>query len=123
MRQPSGRITYQMMTNEITPLEPGNFFSGIWLGEGELIPHPLIAWLVPKERIHLQSHTICLTDKSWIVEKTFEFSSGRFIERKMFVEIVSADRLHVTADDMPSGANISLHERGFRFTPYYILGD
>jgi hypothetical protein len=38
----------------------------------------------------------------------------------MFVEIVGSDRLHVTADDMPLGADIILHEKRFRFTPYYI---
>ncbi len=38
----------------------------------------------------------------------------------MFVEIVGPDRLHVTADDMPMGADIILRDNGFRFTPYYI---
>ncbi len=41
----------------------------------------------------------------------------------MLVEIVAPDRLHATADDMPLGADIILHERGFRFTPYDVLGE
>lgn len=39
----------------------------------------------------------------------------------MFAELISPDRIHLTADDMPLGADILLHEKGFRFTPYYAL--
>lgn len=112
-----------MTKSNVTPLEPRKFFSGVWRGEGELIPSPLIAWLIPKEKISLQSRAVWLTDTIWKVEESFEFSSGRVIERKMFAEIVAPNRLHVTADDMPLGADIILHEKGFRFTPYYILGE
>ena len=51
-----------------------------------------------------------------------EFSSGWIYERKMFAELVAPDRIHVTADDMPLGADIHLHEHGFRFTPYRAWG-
>ena len=40
----------------------------------------------------------------------------------MFAELVGPDRVHITADDMPLGADITLHERGFKFTPYHTLG-
>ncbi len=111
------------MAEEITPLKPRKFFSGIWRGEGELIPSRLNAWLVPKEQIRLQSRPIWLSDTIWKVEESFEFSSGKVIERKMFAELVAFDRVHITADDMPLGADIVLHDKGFSFTPYYILGD
>lgn len=62
-----------------------------------------------------------LSETVWIVKDRFEFSSDRVVERKMFVELIAPDRIHVTADDMPLGADILLHERGFRFTPYYAL--
>ncbi|HWX20699.1 MAG TPA: hypothetical protein VN578_12440 [Candidatus Binatia bacterium] len=51
-----------------------------------------------------------------------EFSSGWLYERKMFAELVAPDRIHVTADDMPLGADIFLYEQGFRFTPYHAWG-
>jgi hypothetical protein len=41
----------------------------------------------------------------------------------MFAELIAPDRVHITADDIPLGADILLHEKGFSFTPYYILGD
>lgn len=111
------------MTEGITPLEPRKFFSGIWRGEGELIPSRLNSWLVPKEQIRLQSRPIWLSDTIWKVEESFEFSSGKVVGRKMFAELTASDRVHITADDMPLGADIILHEKGFSFTPYYILGD
>jgi len=105
----------------VTPLQPKEFFKGVWQGEGELILHPLVRWGVPKERIRLLGRTVGLSDTVWMVKERFEFSSGNVIPRTMFVEIVAPNRLHVTADDMPLGADIILHENGFRFTPYYIL--
>jgi hypothetical protein len=103
-----------------TPLQPKEFFAGVWRGEGELSPHPLLRWVVRKERIHFEGRTILLSERAWMVRERFEFSSGDVIAREMIVEMVGPDRLHVTADDMPLGADIFLHEKGFRFIPYYI---
>jgi hypothetical protein len=109
-----------MEHKQVTPLQPKEFFTGTWKGEGELSPHPLLRWLIPIEQIRFSSEPIWLSDTLWMVKERFEFSSGEEIARKMFVEIVSTERLHVTADDMPLGADIILHEKGFRFTPYYV---
>ena len=109
-----------MADKNLTPLQPKEFFTGIWRGEGELSPHPLLRWMIPKEQIHFSSQPVWLSDTVWVVKEHFEFSSGNVLARTMFVEIVGLDRLHVTADDMPLGADIILHEKGFRFTPYYI---
>jgi len=103
----------------VKPLQPKEFFAGTWKGEGELSPHPLLRWLMPPEQVRFSSRPIWLSDTVWVVRERFEFSSGDVIARTMFVEIVGLDRLHVTADDMPLGADIILHEKGFRFTPYY----
>jgi hypothetical protein len=109
-----------MAEKKVTPLQPKEFFTGKWKGEGELSPHPLLRWLMPKEQIRFLSQAIWLSDTIWMVKERFEFSSRNVISRTMFVEIVGPDRLHVTADDIPLGADIILHEKGFRFTPYYI---
>jgi hypothetical protein len=58
----------------------------------------------------------------WPVKDRMEFASGRLLERRMFAALVASDRIHITADDMPQGADILLQAGGFRFTPYYILG-
>ena len=104
-----------------TPLQPKEFFRGDWKGQGRLIAHPLLRWLVPEERINLSSEACWLSETTWIVKDHFEFSSGRIIDRKMFAELIAPDRVHVTADDMPLGADIFLYEDGFRFTPYLAL--
>ena len=106
----------------VTPLQPREFFRGLWTGDGELVPHPLLRWLVPRQPFHFTSETAWLSETTWVVRDRMEFASGRLIERRMFAELVAPDRIHVTADDMPLGADILLHAGGFRFTPYYILG-
>ena len=80
----------------------------------------MLRWFKPKEHIRFSSQPVWLSDTVWVVRERFEYSSGDVIARTMFVEIVGPDRLHVTADDMPLGADIILHEKGFRFTPYFI---
>ena len=39
----------------------------------------------------------------------------------MFAELIENDRVHLTADDMPLGADILLHENSFAFTPFAVL--
>ena len=112
-----------MTADTITPLEPRKFFSGIWRGEGELVPSRLHSLFISREKIRFQSRPVWLSETIWKVEESFEFSSGKSIARKMFAELVAPDKIHITADDMPQGANITLHEKGFTFAPYYILGD
>jgi hypothetical protein len=105
----------------VTPLQPRQFFTGVWRGEGELVPHPLLRWLVPRERFRFSSETVWFSETVWLVKDRFEFASDRVLERKMFAELLAPNRVHVTADDMPLGADILLCETGFRFTPYYAL--
>ena len=105
----------------VTPLEPKAFFRGTWTGTGELLTHPLVRWFAPRERLTMTSEAVWLSETVWLVNDRFEFSSGRVITRKMFAELVAPDRIHVTADDMPLGADILLSETGFRFTPYDVL--
>jgi hypothetical protein len=110
-----------MASEKITPLEPRAFFTGIWKGNGELCPHRFLRWLFPKEQFSFLSKPTWLSENFWIVSEQLKFKSGDTIDRKMFVEITGPGRLHASADDMPLGADITLRENGFYFTPYYIL--
>ena len=105
------------------PLHVREFFSGVWKGYGELVPNWWIRWFCPRENIQFSSEAVWLTDTIWVVNDRFEFSSGRVLERKMFSELIEPDRIHVTADDMPFGADICLTENGFTFTPYRLLAE
>lgn len=62
-----------------------------------------------------------LSDRIWIVDEDYEFGTGESLQRRMFVEQVSPTMLHVTADDMPLGADVHLDAEGFRFSPYQVL--
>jgi hypothetical protein len=106
---------------EPTPLQPRQFFRGTWTGDGELVTHILLRWFAPNEHLHMTSKAHWLSDTEWLVTDHFEFSSGKVIDRKMLSELIAPDRVHVTADDMPMGADILLSESGFHFTPYPIV--
>ena len=112
-----------MTAERITPLEPRKFFSGIWRGTGEMLPSRLNGWFLRREEVRFESRPLWLSEVTWKVEESFEFSSGKIIERRMFAELVTFNSVRITAEDMPQGAEIILHEHGFSFTPYYILGD
>ena len=119
--RPSGTSAISSHSDQlVTPLQPRKFFTGVWSGNGELIPSRLVRWVVPIEHIEFVSRPVWLSETVWMVQETFRFSSGSEMARRMFVEIVEPNRLHVTADDMPLGADIILSEQGFRFTPYYV---
>lgn len=105
-----------------TPLQPRSFFSGFWEGPGEITPHPLLRWLVPRQPFFFASKADWLSDTVWRVSDRFEFASGEILSRKMYCELLAPDRVHATADDLPLGADILLSETGFRFTPYWVLG-
>ena len=103
-----------------TPLRPREFFDGIWSGEGTIRPHFLLRWFLPIDRFSFTSRAIWLSDTVWMVEEEYEFGSGNAMNRRMFVQVTNHDRLHVTADDMPLGADILLEATGFSFTPYCV---
>jgi hypothetical protein len=106
------------MTN---PLQVREFFSGVWSGSGELVPSWWVRWFCRTERVGFSSEAVWLSETIWLVKDRFEFSSGRILESRMFSELTARDRIHVTADQMPLGADIHLTETGFRFTPYWVL--
>lgn len=103
------------------PLHVREFFNGLWSSSGELIPIWWIRWLCPREQIRSSSEPVWLTETIWLVKDRFEFSSGRVLDGRMFCELIAPDRIHVTADHMPGGADIKLTETGFTFTPYRVV--
>lgn len=105
----------------MTPLDPHEFLNGVWKGEGALHPLWFIRWLFPEEDIRFESRATWLSETAWAVKEEFVFSGGEMIQRTMYAEMTDQRHVRITADDMPGGAEILLHSRGFRFTPYYIV--
>lgn len=84
------------------------------------LSHPLLRWIVQRERVRMTSEPVWLFVTIWLVKDRLELSCGRGLDRKMFCELVQPDLIPVTADDKPGGADIQLYDRGFRFTPYLV---
>ena len=102
----------------ITPLQPKKVFTGQWAGKGEFRMHSILRLLVPDQSIQYTGRTSWLTDDLWMATEEFRLSRAGSTYRTTFLRIVEPGLLHMTCDDVPGGADILLHERGFRFTPY-----
>lgn len=103
-----------------TPLDPRSFFTGVWSGEGDLIPSRLLRPVIPREHFRYTGTTTWLSDSTWELHDRYEFARGQVMDLHLSVEMVGDHRLHVTSTDMPGGADILLSADGFSFTPYTI---
>jgi hypothetical protein len=96
-------------------IDPRRVFSGTWRGEGELVPHGVARLALRREAVRITGTGEWLSDAVWRVREKFEMASGWGFERRMFMELVAADRVRATADDIPLGADVRLTADGFRF--------
>jgi hypothetical protein len=102
----------------ITPLQPEKFFTGLWSGKGEFRLHSILRLYARDQAVEYRGTTAWLSESLWMATEEFRLSQARPMARTTFIQIVEPGRLHMTCDDMPGGADIFLHDRGFRFTPY-----
>lgn len=103
-----------------TPLHPPDFFHGSWTGRGEMRPVRAFALIIPTAAIQYSSHVTRLSETVWRTREVLAFSSGFRTERTMFGEVLAPGRAHVTGDDMPGGAALSLTGDRFDSEPYYM---
>ncbi len=103
-----------------TPLAPQRFFTGRWVGQGVVRANLLLRWLIPTDRVQLTSEAEWHDVDQWTVRDRMEFTSGQVMERTMEARLVAADRVEISAPDMPKGAVLSLHADRFVFSPYLI---
>jgi hypothetical protein len=103
-----------------TPLDPHSFFTGVWSGEGELLPSRLLRLVIPQEHFRYTGTINWLSDSAWEVLDRYEFARGQVIDLHLSIEMVGNHRLHATSANIPGGADILLSQDGFSFTPYTI---
>jgi hypothetical protein len=103
-----------------TPLDPQSFFTGIWSGEGDLLPSRLLRMVLPQEHFRYIGTMNWLSDSQWEVHDHYEFARGQVIDLHLSIEMVGNRRLHATSANMPGGADILLSEERFSFTPNTI---
>ena len=96
-------------------VDPRRLFSGIWRGEGQLIPRGPARLVLGRERVQITGSGEWLSASVWLVRERFEMASGWAFERRMFMQLVAPTRVRATADDMPLGADVTLTADGFRF--------
>src|SRR5215469_10536509 len=98
------------------PLDPHTFFTGVWSGEGDVIPSRLLRLVIPQEHFRYTGTMNWLSDSAWQVHDRYEFARGQVTDLHLLIEMLGKRRLHVTSANIPAGADILLSEDGFSFT-------
>jgi len=101
-----------------TPLQPREFFTGRWSGEGHLVPLGLLRLFARVQRFTYVSTTRWRDEAHWDIFDRIHYESGKVVEQQLTAELVAADRVRIAAPDMPGGAAIQLRVDGYDFTPY-----
>ncbi len=104
-----------------SPVQPREFFSGTWAGEGELRFVGLAGWLRRPERFRYRTSVRWITEARSEYTDVFEFESGRKLVIPFVSEIAGERRLHVSSPDMPDGSDIQLSEDAYSYSPYTTL--
>jgi hypothetical protein len=106
--------------SEPTPMPPREFFRRAWSGEGEVVFFPSFLWRRFPLRFSCRRESTFLTDEVWYYDDQVVMGDGRVEARRRFCQLVTPDRIHVTADDMPDGAEVALGEGGFGIAPFWL---
>jgi hypothetical protein len=103
------------------PARPRDFFGPAWEGEGEITPWAPWQRRLLAVRFRFTRRSTFHTDELWTVDDTAYLPGGRTLRRRNFCQLVGPARVHVTADDMPDGADVVLVEGGYRISSYKVL--
>lgn len=103
------------------PLRPRDFFGSAWSGEGIALGVPAFLSRPFAARFTLSRETTWLSDEVALVRDRAVLSNGRAEERLRYARFVDPSHIHVTADDMPDGADVKITEEGYQAAPYRVL--
>ncbi len=102
------------------PVERNLFdVGGTWSGEGEIVGRHALRWLMLREPFTITTRIEPLSESIRIVRDDLRFARGGEMKRTMYVERIAADRYHVTADDMPLGADVTMSGGTYTYAPYW----
>jgi len=102
------------------PLRPRDFFGSAWAGEGVVCGIPPALWRPFGPRFQLSRTTRWHSDEVAVVRDRAVLSSGRVEERVRFARFTDPCHIHVSSDDMPDGADVTIDEAGYRVAPYRV---
>ncbi len=102
-------------------LRPRDFFGRAWIGEGVVLGVPAFLWRPIAPRFTVTRQTTWHSDDVALVRDRAELANGRVEERLRFARFVDPSHIHVSEDDMPDGADVSIGEQGYQVAPYRVL--
>ena len=103
------------------PLRPKDFFGSSWKGYGVALGEPAFLSRPFGPRFALSRTTTWISEDVGVVHDRAWLARGRVEERVRYARFIDAAHIHVTADDMPDGADIVIDELGYRVAPYRVL--
>ena len=103
------------------PLRPRDFFGSAWSGDGVALGFPAFLWRPFAPRFKLRRKTSWLSEDLALVRDRAVLPNGHVEERLRYARMVDASHIHVSADDMPDGAEVTIDEQGYRIAPYRVL--
>lgn len=104
----------------LIPMRAREFFHGSWDAEGDLVMKPELVWRHFAQPVRIRRRSTPLTDELWRIEDVIEMGGSTLMVRRYFCELVGSDRVRVTGDDLPEGAELRLEEGGYRIAPYKV---
>jgi hypothetical protein len=104
-----------------TPVPPRDFFGRAWDGEGETVLWPAFLWRHLPLRFRATRVATWLTEDTWTFDDEATFAHGWTQRQRRFCQFVTPQHIHVTAEDLPNGADVLLDEDGYRVAPFTML--
>ena len=101
-------------------MRPRDFFARGWSGEGEIVLRPFFLGRLFAQRFRVRRRSTWISDRVWRFDDDAWFAWGRVDLRHNYCEFVSDDHVHVTAGDLPDGADLWLEEDGLRISPFRL---
>lgn len=102
-------------------LRPRDFFGSAWAGEGIALGVPAFLWRPFAPRFTFTRETTWHSDEVAVVRDRAMLSNGRIEERLRYARFVGPAEIHVSSDDMPDGADVTIGEQGYQVAPYRVL--
>jgi hypothetical protein len=102
------------------PLALREVFDQPWEGRGDIWRPWWLRLLPVPKTFGFRSEILNQSGDCWDVLDTSTFPDGSVKQRRMRCRQVASDRLKLTADDMPDGAEVHLRSDGVDFAPYVI---
>lgn len=102
-------------------LRPRDFFGSSWSGEGIALGVPAFLSRPFGARFTLSRETTWLSDEVALVRDRAVLSNGRVEERLRYARFIDPSHIHVSSDDMPDGADVTITEDGYQVASYRVL--